>query len=626
MADPSSESSSTSESAAGSGPSSRGGPAGEGDAGGVAPSSARAAVLTAPPPDETRAGAPEEPGGILETVQSLVVAFVIAMTFRAFVTEGFVIPTGSMAPTLLGKHLRVSGEGSGADYAVGVDATTTRERVERLADPSLGKRAPGSGLSPDPDLTVRAGDRILVHKSLYPFLGPDRFDVVVFKNPTDPNGPAGNYIKRLVGLPGEAIWLVNGDVFAAPADGGDDGVLDQSDFRIRRKPEHVQRAVWQEIQHVDHVPPEGGGPTSIAGFAWLGSDAWTFDEQARTWRTDGSGDSNLEWDHRRRPIDDWAPYNQLGQAGFMDPQSVSDVRVSASVTPDPGDGSVAPGTASGTPRVMLRMDGQDHRMEWILEDRTATVRMVGMDWVRLGNAEELERRWTSAEREHRRPLLRPGRPARVEFWHADQALAIWVDGREVVRMEYDWTPRERLEHATNAVASSDALEDLAPLALRAPARKPLMAIKATGAPMRFDRLDVDRDIHYRTHDLTGHGGMDRQRPATVSHTADDNPAWPGVEPVTPSDLARGTHPEAITRLGPDQFFMLGDNSSASSDSRMWGHPHPIVAENVDPTPFVVHRSLLLGKAWVVYFPSPLPLTDDGRWRYVPDAGRVRFIR
>jgi len=31
--------------------------------------------------------------------------FVLAMTFRGFVTEGFVIPTGSMAPTLYGRHI-----------------------------------------------------------------------------------------------------------------------------------------------------------------------------------------------------------------------------------------------------------------------------------------------------------------------------------------------------------------------------------------------------------------------------------------------------------------------------------------------------------------------------------------
>ena len=45
-------------------------------------------------------------GGIKETVESILVAFILAFIFRAFVVEAFVIPTGSMAPTLLGAHMR----------------------------------------------------------------------------------------------------------------------------------------------------------------------------------------------------------------------------------------------------------------------------------------------------------------------------------------------------------------------------------------------------------------------------------------------------------------------------------------------------------------------------------------
>ena len=65
-------------------------------------------------------------------------------------------------------------------------------------------------------------------------------------------------------------------------------------------------------------------------------------------------------------------------------------------------------------------------------------------------------------------------------------------------------------------------------------------------------------------------------------------------------------------LGPDQFFMLGDNSPASSDSRLWGNAHPYVVEQIDDSPFLVNRKLLLGKAWVVYFPAPYPITENGR--------------
>ena len=59
---------------------------------------------------------------------------------------------------------------------------------------------------------------------------------------------------------------------------------------------------------------------------------------------------------------------------------------------------------------------------------------------------------------------------------------------------------------------------------------------------------------------------------------------------------------------------------------MWGNPHPLVAHQVDPSPFVVNRNLLIGKAWVVYFPSPFSLRADGKYPVVPDFGRLRFIR
>ena len=54
------------------------------------------------------------PGGFFsnkatrETVESIVIAFILAFLFRAFEAEAFVIPTGSMAPTLQGRHKDVN--------------------------------------------------------------------------------------------------------------------------------------------------------------------------------------------------------------------------------------------------------------------------------------------------------------------------------------------------------------------------------------------------------------------------------------------------------------------------------------------------------------------------------------
>src|SRR5947209_16730887 len=43
-------------------------------------------------------------GGWRETIESVAMAVILALLFRGFVAEAFVIPTGSMAPTLDGRH------------------------------------------------------------------------------------------------------------------------------------------------------------------------------------------------------------------------------------------------------------------------------------------------------------------------------------------------------------------------------------------------------------------------------------------------------------------------------------------------------------------------------------------
>jgi len=57
--------------------------------------------------------------GIKETVTSLLIAFMLAFIFRGFIVEGFQIPTGSMAPTLLGKNVRFVSPHSGYEWTTG---------------------------------------------------------------------------------------------------------------------------------------------------------------------------------------------------------------------------------------------------------------------------------------------------------------------------------------------------------------------------------------------------------------------------------------------------------------------------------------------------------------------------
>jgi len=103
--------------------------------------------------------APSEPI-LVEYARSLFPVLLIVLVFRSFLFEPFKIPSGSMIPTLLV-----------GDFIV----------VNKF---TYGLRLP------------------VLNKKIIPINEPERGDVVVFRYPPD---PSVNYIKRLVGLPGDTV-------------------------------------------------------------------------------------------------------------------------------------------------------------------------------------------------------------------------------------------------------------------------------------------------------------------------------------------------------------------------------------------------------------------------------------
>ena len=59
--------------------------------------------------------------------------------------------------------------------------------------------------------TLASGDRVLTNRLIYKLMEPKRGDLVVFK----PNGNENShyYIKRVVGLPGETIQIIDGFIY-----------------------------------------------------------------------------------------------------------------------------------------------------------------------------------------------------------------------------------------------------------------------------------------------------------------------------------------------------------------------------------------------------------------------------
>ena len=103
-----------------------------------------------------------------EYVEAIGIALLLALFIRGFVVQAFKIPSGSMIPTLLvGDHILVS------------------KFIYGLRNPFTGS-------------------------VLIPIKDPQRLDVVVFKYPLN---PSQDFIKRVVGLPGDTVEVRNKKVY-----------------------------------------------------------------------------------------------------------------------------------------------------------------------------------------------------------------------------------------------------------------------------------------------------------------------------------------------------------------------------------------------------------------------------
>jgi signal peptidase I len=119
-------------------------------------------------------GTKRKEGGLGETVRVIFHALIIALVIRTFLFQPFNIPSGSMKATLLvGDYLFVS------KYSYGYSHFSLP-----LSPPLFSGRIPAGWL-------------------------PERGDVVVFRLPRD---TSTDYIKRVIGLPGDRIQVIDGVV------------------------------------------------------------------------------------------------------------------------------------------------------------------------------------------------------------------------------------------------------------------------------------------------------------------------------------------------------------------------------------------------------------------------------
>lgn len=228
---------------------------------------------------------------VADTFEWLITAFILAFVFRAFVMEAFRIPTGSMADTLKGAHFRLRCRQCGFKYEYGFQPGKYYLDGQRMPEDTI--PASGSELQTYPSrcpscgnfqsvggkIPVANGDRILVLKCIYQFFSPKRWDVIVFKNPPEPEI---NYIKRLIALPGETVQIIDGDIYI--------------NGEIVRKPPKVQNELWTPVYDNDYQPVKPAVP-SFNHHAWEqpfrneNSSKWNVYEDSPTlFHLDGSAD------------------------------------------------------------------------------------------------------------------------------------------------------------------------------------------------------------------------------------------------------------------------------------------------------------------------------------------------
>ena len=595
-----------------------------------------------------------------ETIESIVVAFALALLFRAFEAEAFVIPTGSMAPTLMGRHKDLSGSSAcgscGRDFRVGCSAeeddqsqglrtelsrleaeqtalnrvlandsipSQDRERARRRMASIDGDRGaiaqlrmrlsaklvpaakcPGCAnviplviplnqqdntdvaqatanagqMRYDPAYPSFNGDRILVSKFAYDFAEPKRWDVVVFKYPEDAKT---NYIKRLIGLPNETVSIAGGDIWTTRAGGT---------ATIARKPPEKILAMLQCVHDSRYESSElqkAGWPTCWSDWSSPNRKAecrWTTTDQGRSfavacqeggtatlryrhffptatdWKEIAAGESTGE---KATPIlvDDFQSYNAIATRSHW----VGDLAVECELENLKTDGKVA---------LDLVESGKAHRCT--IDLATGDVELTIADGM-------------PSDAPKARTRVRGKGSWKILFANVDDELTLFVDGRKVYFDRATLWARS-IEEAERSQPYDGLIEpgmnqsgDLSPA-----------GVTALAAEVRVSRLRILRDVFYiSAHDIGARAGEFIERP-------------------------RLEFP-----LEADQFFVLGDNSAASKDSRLWVEGHHI------------DRTLLIGKALAVFWPHAVP----ARWNMPlkiggtevrlpswPNFARMRFVR
>lgn len=431
--------------------------------------------------------------------------------FRAFVAEPFEIPTGSMGPTLLGRHKEETCSHCGFDVVVSSSDEIDHRTGEAKAQ-IISAQCPNCGAELDLSRTnSRAGDRIVVLKN--PPDGYRRFDVVVFKHV---DSPRIYYVKRIVGLPGETVRVHRGEVETLDSETGLWHIC-------RKSPEQILATT---IPVYDDRHPVAGEPSR-----WLSnpSDGWLRGGSSHELQLK-SGNATLVYQHMPR-------------AGSPPRLITDDLGYNSSLTRSEWESRHLLRGSAGHPVGDLLLS---FRVELTDDSRLVAAELHS-------SADAARWQWSKETREHelswngetvwrRTDPLRPG-VHHCTLGNVDKQLLLWLDGELLARIEVE---------SLAGIPKGPMEEDLHPA-----------SVEASGMGTRISDLVLSRDIYYTRQSQAS----DFFRPAVDALEMDrflaEPSRWKRLREIRPQSQP--------WTLGADEYVALGDNSQQSNDSRHWRH-------------------------------------------------------
>lgn len=572
------------------------------------------AVSSSQPPAKTppkKKSKPKRNEGARETFESIAIAFILAFVFKTFQAEAYVIPTGSMAPTLYGRHKEITCDGCGYEFAIGasleIDQASGQlyQRISEVFCNNCGKQIDGT------NAPAFNGDRIVVNKQILDF---KRFDVVVFKNPEEGHV---NYIKRLVGLPGETIRIRKGDLWAKITQDADWEILRKEDPQVQKD---IQLTVYDDNYParpiLDQGWPERWTPAirsnedgSVGGWKAVES-AWKPDRENRTYQAQSTTadwqwlrythfQPNAEvWNHTNqiqndvsypKPslISDFCSFNgfRLGRnSDFKGAFWVGDLTINSSI-------NVTSTNAESAIRIQLVEGSQTFNATIELQTGRVTLTSLESDNLAAGETELAVGQG---------PSMTSGN-YEVSFANVDDRLCLWIDHQLV---EFD-QPTTYL--SSDQPFPTDA--DLTPC-----------GIAVRNADVTVSDLLLERDIYYQNVFLPFHESEGVLPPRNGSNEVDNKralqellyspAAWGSQYRNDTESLLKNNEAFCEYQLDDDEYLMFGDNSPSSKDSRLFDYENRPM-NGIFSHRYAVRKKDLIGKALFIFWPHGVPFLNDG---------------